>query len=143
MSKILVDTSVWSVAFRRNKPDKREAQIADELIALVREYRVAIIGPIRQELLSGISNSAVFDDLKNRMSIFVDYTIQTEDYERAAEYSNVCRRNGVQGSHTDFLICAVAVKNGWKIFTEDDDFRSYQKYLPIELYSIAPSAFSN
>jgi predicted nucleic acid-binding protein len=46
------------------------------------------------------------------MSIFPDYVIQTSDYEFAAECSNECRRNGIQGSHTDFLICAVAIKFG-------------------------------
>jgi predicted nucleic acid-binding protein len=99
-------------------------------------YRITIIGPIRQELLSGISNQLVFENLKKKISLFADYPIQTEDYEQAAEYANICRKNGIQGSHTDFLICAIAVKNNWEIFTEDHDFLSYQKYLPIKVYSI-------
>jgi len=134
MNKVLIDTSVWSMALRRNKPGKREVQVTEELTTLIREYRIAIVGPIRQELLSGISNQTVFEELKNRMSIFTDYLIRTSDYELAAEYANICRRNGIQGSHTDFLICAVAVRNEWKIFSEDNDFQNYKKYLPINLY---------
>jgi len=134
MNKVLIDTSVWSMALRRNKLGTREVQVTEELTTLIREYRIAIIGPIRQELLSGISIQTVFEELKNKMSIFTDYLIQTSDYEQAAEYANICRRNGIQGSHTDFLICAVAVKNGWKIFSEDNDFQNYRKYLPINLY---------
>ncbi|MDR0844308.1 MAG: PIN domain-containing protein [Tannerella sp.] len=132
--KILVDTSVWSLAFRRNKLPGKDDKVVNKLIDLIRESNIAIIGAVRQELLSGISEESVFENLKEKMSIFPDYVIQTSDYEMAAEYSNKCRKNGIQGSHTDFLICAVAVKNGWKIFTEDNDFLNYRKYIPIILY---------
>jgi len=134
MNKILVDTSVWSAALRRSKPNERETQIIEELGILIMDYRIAIIGAIRQELLSGISNRTVFENLRDKMSIFTDYVVRTDDYERAAEYANICRKNGIQGSHTDFLICAVAIKNDWKIFSEDNDFLNYQRYLPIKLY---------
>ena len=134
MNKVLIDTSIWSMALRRSKPNKREELVTKELTTLMRAYRIAIIGPVRQELLSGISNPAVFEDLKNKMGIFLDYPAKTNDYEQAAEYANICRRAGIQGSHTDFLICAVAVKNEWEIFSEDNDFKIYQKYLPISLY---------
>ena len=70
------------------------------------------------------------------MSVFPDYIIQTRDYEFAAECSNECRRNGIQGSHTDFLICAIAIINDWEIFTEDADFLQYAKYLPIKIYTL-------
>jgi predicted nucleic acid-binding protein len=95
-----------------------------------------IIGPIRQELLSGISDEKIFNELKEKMNGFNDFPIETIDYELAAEYSNVCRRNGIQGSNTDFLICAIAVRNNFEIFTLDDDFNEYKKYLPIRLFNI-------
>jgi len=95
---------------------------------------ITIIGSIRQEVLSGISDRNKFYDLKRKLSVFPDYALQTSDYEFAAECSNECRRNGIQGSHTDFLICAVAIKNDWEIFTEDTDFFEYKKFLPIKIY---------
>lgn len=104
------------------------------MISLIQELRIIIIGPVGQELLSGISEPNVFENLRKKMTVFTDYAIQTTDYELAAEYSNLCRKNGIQGSHTDFLICAVAARNKWEIFTEDNDFLRYQKYLPIALY---------
>ena len=70
------------------------------------------------------------------MAAFTDYAVQTSDYEFAAECSNESRRNGIQGAHTDFLICALAIKNDWKIFTEDKDFFEYEKYLPIQIYQL-------
>jgi predicted nucleic acid-binding protein len=95
-----------------------------------------IIGPIRQELLSGISDEVIFNDLREKMKGFNDFPIGTTDYESATEYSNICRKNGMQGSNTDFLICAIAVRNNFEIFTMDDDFNQYKKYLSIKLFDI-------
>ncbi|MDR1104723.1 MAG: PIN domain-containing protein [Treponema sp.] len=134
--KILIDTPVWSKALRRKKIMSDDKDIVDSLKYLINEFMTIIIGPIRQELLSGIPDENIFDDLKEKMNGFNDFPIETADYELAAEYSNICRRNGVQGSNTDFLICAVAVRNNFEIFTTDDDFNHYKKYLPIKLFNI-------
>ena len=125
--KVLVDTSVWSFALRR----KEQSEIAKKLAELIMESMVIIIGPVRQELLSGISDKEVFDSLKSHLQSFDDLPITTRDYETAAEYYNICRKNGVQGSHIDFLICAVACNNDLLIFTTDHDFQHYAKSLPI------------
>jgi predicted nucleic acid-binding protein len=134
--RILIDTPVWSKALRRKKTTSDDKNIVDGLKYLISEFMEVIIGPIRQELLSGISDENIFNDLKEKMNGFNDFPIQTIDYELAAEYSNVCRRNGIQGSNTDFLICAVAVRNNFEIFTQDDDFNQYKKYIPIKLFDI-------
>ncbi len=134
--KVLVDTSIWSVAFRRKALSENESAILNELRRLVADLQVVMIGPIRQELLSGISDPEKYERLKEALTAFSDESIETADYELAAKFSNDCRRKGVQGSHVDFLICSVAFKNVWKIFTSDQDFLRYQQYLPLELYSI-------
>ena len=103
---------------------------------LISDYRIQMIGPIRQELLSGIKESHQFELLKERLSAFPDYPLQTNDFELAAEYFNQCRNKGVQGSNTDFLICAIAANNDWEILTTDKDFDNFQAYLPIKLYSV-------
>ncbi|GBR73507.1 toxin VapC [Candidatus Termititenax aidoneus] len=130
--KVLVDTSVWSAVLRRKTVLNR--QTAEILADLLRDLRVVLIGPIRQELLSGISNLTLFRELKEKLSSLTDFPLDTAVYELAAEYANICRQRGVQGSHTDFLICAAAVQNGWAIFTADKDFQNYKKYLPIKLF---------
>ena len=127
--KVLVDTSVWSLALRR----KEKNEIIEILTELILESLVVIIGPVRQELLSGISDKDVFNNLKIHLQSFDDLLITTKDYETAAEYYNICRKNGVQGSHIDFLICAVACNNELLIFTTDQDFKHYAKHLPIRL----------
>jgi predicted nucleic acid-binding protein len=136
--KILIDTPIWSKALRRKKIISEDKNIVDSLKYLIDEFMEIIIGPIRQELLSGISDENIFNDLKEKMNGFNDFPIETTDYELAAEYSNICRRNGIQGSNTDFLICAVSVRNDFEIFTTDDDFNHYKKYLPIKLFEIKP-----
>jgi len=128
--KVLVDTSVWSLALRRNQPD----EITRLLTGLIQQSLVVLVGPVRQELLSGISNEAVFSNLKSKLRSFDDLRITTKDYETAAYYFNICRKNGVQGSHTDFLICSIASNNDLLIFTTDNDFANYAKFLPIRLY---------
>jgi predicted nucleic acid-binding protein len=46
--------------------------------------------------------------LRNNLRAFPNLPLDVEDYELAAEYFNICRRNGIQGANTDFLICATA-----------------------------------
>jgi predicted nucleic acid-binding protein len=132
---VLVDTSVWSLALRRIRASSRDdARIVEELTELIREGRALLIGPIRQELLSGLSDVGQFKNLRHRLRAFDDLSIHGVDYERAAEFSNTCRQAGVQGSHVDFLICSVAAGNDASIFTTDKDFKRYAKHVPIMLH---------
>ena len=100
---------------------------------LIEEGRVVMLGPIRQEILSGIKEKKQFNLLTKYLTAFPDYQIITKDYEIAAEYFNICRAKGVQGSNTDFLICAAAVNNNFSIYTSDKDFTLFKKYLPVKL----------
>ncbi|MBL7005597.1 MAG: PIN domain-containing protein [Spirochaetia bacterium] len=133
--KILVDTSIWSLALRKKTLTHQEKKIVAELKELIHELRVVIIGPVRQELLSGISDEMKYMNLKDKLQPFDDLPLQVEDYEKAAELFNICRRNGVQGSHIDFLICAASINEGISIFTTDIDFENYKKYINIKLHT--------
>ena len=129
--KVLVDTSVWSIAFRRRAP-KHEA--VDELRRLVAHGRAAIVGPIRQDILSGVRDSVTFAALRDRLDAFPDEPVTRADYVRAAECFNLCRARGVQGSNTDFLICAVAERNRFPILTTDGDFVRFSRFVPVALH---------
>lgn len=130
--KVLVDTSVWSLALRRKKSTNLD--LTNELKNLIDDARVQLIGPIRQELLSGIKSSSQFKKLKMYLSAFSDLKLDEESYEMAAEFYNKSREKGIQGSNTDFLICAVSNLFDLPIFTTDKDFLLYKKHLPIMLY---------
>jgi len=130
---VIVDTSVWSLVLRHKR--KPSIANAEKMMRLIDEGRVVMLGPIRQEILSGIKEKKQFNLLKKHLAAFPDHQIKTEDYERAAEYFNTCRAKGIQGSNTDFLICAVAVNNNFNIYTSDKVFTLFKKYLHIKLES--------
>lgn len=131
---VLVDTSVWSLALRRMKG--HDNPFVKELNELIKEFRVKIIGPIRQEILSGIRLQDQFNIIKEHLHSFIDLDVLSSDYERAAEFFNIARRKGVQGSNTDFIICAVAERYNLTILTNDADFNLFQKHLPVKLHSL-------
>jgi predicted nucleic acid-binding protein len=130
--KVLVDTCVWSLALRRNQPV--EDPFVLELSELITELRVQMLGPVRQELLSGIRSRAQFTTLQNRLRAFPDLELKTADYERAAGFFNTCRAQGVQGSNTDFLLCAVANRLEIPILTTDADFKLFQQHIQVDLH---------
>ena len=104
------------------------------LAELIREDRVRLIGPIRQELLSGIREPSQFTRIKDYLRAFADEALKTEDFERAAQFNDQCRLRGISGSNTDFLICAVAQARSWQIYTNDRDFALYAKVLPVQIF---------
>ncbi len=128
--RVLVDTCVWSAVLRRREPDPA---LTAKMKDLIEADRVAMIGPIRQELLSGIPDSAQFRRLKSYLSAFEDLPLRTDHFEKAAEFSNICRKAGVQGSSIDFLICAAAAMENCVVFTTDRDFETYRRHLPIRV----------
>ena len=128
---VLVDTSVWSLALGRTTPVHPVRELLHELVI---DGRAAIIGPVRQELLSGVKLAAQFETLRERLRAFTDIALQTEDHEEAARFFNKCRTEGIQGSNTDLLICAVASRRELPIFTTDRDFERFARLVPISLY---------
>ncbi|MCW5977170.1 MAG: PIN domain-containing protein [Bryobacteraceae bacterium] len=136
--KVLVDTSVWSLALRRQPRDlnSRENLLVNELTELVQEGRAGMIGLIRQELLSGIKSSAQFEKLRRTLRAFPDEPVSFEDHEAAAKASNTCRAGGVAATTVDRLICAVAHGRGMTVFTTDADFDEYARHLPLRLHSV-------
>lgn len=132
---VLVNTCIWSLALRRNTPG---AQIAhfEEFKELISEARVQLIGPVRQEILSGVRSERQFEQLKEHLTAFPDLPITTKDFEQAARFFNLARSRGIQGSNTDFLICSIAVRHNLSIFTVDQDFELFRTVLPLHLHEL-------
>lgn len=130
--KVLIDTSVWSLALRRSHPS--DSPMVRELAELIREGRVVMIGPVRQEILAGVRDPQQFRQLRNHLRAFPDVVAETADFEAAAQVFTRCRAAGTQGSNTDFLICAIALARGFAVFTTDADFGEYQRVVPLVLH---------
>jgi len=134
---VLIDTSVWSLALRRKNESlsTNERFLVAELSELIREGRARMIGLVRQELLSGIKATEQYEKLRLHLRSFPDEVVDTSDCEEAAKAGNRCRAKGVVVSIVDILLCAVANKRLWTIFTTDPDFSNYAKVLPLRIHS--------
>ena len=129
---VLVDTCIWLLAFRRRSGTA--SPLIRELEELVRENRARLIGPVRQELLSGISDDKQYESLRRQIRAFDDEPLRLADYESAARIANACRSKGVAASAIDALICAVAIERKWAVFTSNRDFDAYTKVVPLSLH---------
>ena len=130
---VIVDSDVWSEAFRKNDS---ASETTKRLKELINNDKIIMIGPIRQEVLSGLKEEKRFSQIKECLRAFPNQVIDDSIYELAAAFFNICRSRGIQGSHTDFLVCACAVSWEVEIFSKDQDFLHYSKYIPIQLHTI-------
>lgn len=139
-----MDTPIWSLALRRKRADlsKYDKQIVLALHELAQRGNVELIGLVRQEVLSGIRDENHFLDIRERLRVFANTTVTSWDFEEAASLSNRCRRSGIASSTVDMLICAVALRNGWQIFSTDRDFVHYAKAIPIRLFVLPTTSGS-
>ena len=127
---VLVDSDVWSEAFRKRG---RKSQAVSLLEEFIQNDEVLMIGPVRQEVLSGIKEEKQFETIRDILKAFPSQLVEDSIFELAASFFNVCRRNGIQGSHTEFLLCACSVAWKAQILTKDKDFKRFSDYIPIEL----------
>lgn len=141
--KVIVDTAVWSLALRHTKRNSQkngkhlsQSVIYPEVVLLqelIEDGRIVLIGVVRQEVLSGIRHRKQYDTLRDKLRAFPNLPLSTQDYELAADFFNTCRQNGIQGSITDFLICAVASRREYAVLTTDKDFEHFSEHIPIRL----------
>jgi len=126
--KVLVDTSVWSLALRRKDAaglSAEEQKLKAELAQAIQDGRVVMIGMIRQEFLSGIKEQVQYEKVKAALDAFLDEPIDTADHEYAARLYNQCRTQGCEAGPVDMLICAVAVRRSWDVLSSDGALNRY------------------
>ncbi len=136
---VLVDTTIWSLALRRRPGvlGSGERLLVEEWVRLVRSGEAVLIGPIRQEILSGIRSQRSFDAIQESLGDFRYVEILATDYDQAACFFNRCRSHGIAGTAVDLLICAVAHRVDIPVFTTDGDFRRYAPHVGIRLHGSA------
>lgn len=134
---ILVDTTIWSLALRRRPGDLSELErgLVAEWARLVRRGEAALIGPIRQEVLSGIRDEKAFAAIRESLGDFRYLEIRDGDYDTAAIFFNRCRARGIAATAVDLLICAVSNRYELPIFTTDADFGLCAPHVGIQLHS--------
>ena len=133
---VLVDTTIWSLALRRRRANLSalDRRLVQAWKSLVRANEATLVGPVRQEVLSGVREESQFRGLQEKLAAFPYVEVAPDDYDRAAAFFNTCRAHGVVGTPTDMLLCAVASRLGIRLFTTDRDFLSYSMHLPVRLH---------
>ena len=133
---VLVDTSVLSLALRRRSGARRtpaDQAVVERLLKLSDDDEAAVIGMVRQELLSGVRHAAQFAKLQAVLDGFVTVPVAAADHDLAAEFFNRCRTRGVAATDVDMLVCATAARRQMPVFTTDGDFRRYADALNVKL----------
>ena len=130
--KVIVDTSVWSLALRRAKapssPHLKKLQVL-----LDNGERLFLLGIILQELLQGIREPAQAKKVNDYLSYMPIIEPGKDDYVHAANIYTTCRKKGVQASTIDFLIAALAIRNECHLLTADSDFERIAKHTDLVL----------
>jgi predicted nucleic acid-binding protein len=136
---VLVDTTIWSLALRRRPQtlSEDEKRLVLEWKRLVESGEAVLIGPIRQEILSGIREEKTFEAIRESLGDFRYLEIRPKDYDQAARFYNRCRAHGVTGTSIDLLLCAVAHRFGIPLFTTDPDFGHYAPHTGNRLHQPA------
>ena len=130
---LFVDTSVWSLAFRRDGPS-REAEVA----ALRRAFEtgdVVVTGLVLQELLQGFSRPKAHTEIAARFASLPLLIPDREDHVQAADLRNRCRRRGVQVGTIDALLAQLCIRHELQMLTTDGDFRNMAKVVPLSLWT--------
>ncbi len=130
---LLVDTSVWSLAFRR---DAEAPTQAVEVLrsALEGADQVFTTGLVLQELLQGFSGPKARAQLIERFAALAFLQPDREDHIEAAEVRNTCRRNGVQIGTIDAVLIQLCLRHDLVLLSTDNDFRSASKHVKFRLW---------
>jgi predicted nucleic acid-binding protein len=130
---LLVDTSVWSLAFRRDC-DQREPQVAALRAALDGGDAIFLTGIILQELLQGFAGPKARRELLEKLAALPMLMPDRTDHVDAAELRNRCRRAGVQLGTVDALIAQLCIRHGLTLLTVDGDFASAAKHSDLKVW---------
>lgn len=133
--RILVDTSIWSLALRRpSGVVNPEATLLKRIIEQGED--IYLLGIILQEVLQGIRKPNDFVALKEYFKAFPLIDLAREDYIRAAELKNHLVRKGKQGNTIDVLIASAAISRHCHLFTADKHFTHIAEHSELKLFAL-------
>lgn len=131
---LFVDTSVWSLALRRDH-DAQEAEVEKLRAALTARESVYTTGLVLQELLQGFSGPRARTSIIERFAPLPMVAPDRDDHSAAAELRNVCRRRGVQIGTIDALLARLCIRHELDLLTLDRDFHYAAEHVPLVIWS--------
>lgn len=133
MTDLFVDTSVWSLAYRRDSPPA-SPEVGALRNALVSGAEVFTCGMVLLELLRGFVPDSAQQGIIEDLAPVELLEPTRDDYIAAAELANQCRRAGVQISSVDALIARLSIHRGLTLLSTDRDFEHAARVVPLRLW---------
>ena len=130
---LLVDTSVWSLAFRRDA-DATTPEVRALRHALDGADQIFTTGLVLQELLQGFAGPKARSQLIDRFAALAFLQPDRFDHVEAAEVRNTCRRHGVQIGTIDAVLIQLCLRHDLVLLSSDDDFLSAAKHVQFRLW---------
>lgn len=130
---LFVDTSVWSLAFRRDQVSAApEVRVLRD--ALEGGDTIVVTGLVLQELLQGFSGPKARKDIIDRFAALPLLAPDRQDHIDAAELRNRCRRAGLQIGTIDAVIAQLCIRHGLTLLTTDNDFVRAARHCPLRVW---------
>lgn len=130
---LLVDTSVWSLALRRDV-EATEPEVQELKEALFGAEVVVTTGLVLQELLQGFSGAKAQTQVIERFAALPLLQPDRDDHIGAAALRNSCRQSGVQLGTIDALLAQLAIRHDLTLLTTDKDFTRAAKHCPLRVW---------
>jgi len=134
---LFVDTSVWSLALRRDAPAD-----VPEVLALVQALEVGdplvTTGLVLQELLQGFAGPKARVEIIDRFSALPLMVPDRLDHIEAAELRSTCRRKGLQIGTIDALLAQLCLRHGLLMLTTDQDFHLASAHIGLRIWNARP-----
>jgi predicted nucleic acid-binding protein len=131
---VFVDTSVWSLALRRDAPAAPRREMTALARALEGGDPVFTTGLVLQELLQGFLGPRARDRIVQRFTALPFVVPDRDDHIEAAGLRNACRRHGVQVGTIDALLAQLCIRHALTMLTTDADFASIARHAPLWLW---------
>ncbi len=128
-----MDTSVWSLALRRDPPCSAR-EVRRLIQAIETGETIVTTGLVLQELLQGFSGPRARDQIVDRFSAVPLLMPDRDDHIRAAETRNRCRRRGVQIGTVDALLAQLCIRHDLTVLTSDDDFEHIARHSTLKVW---------
>ena len=130
---LFADTSVWSLAFRRDSPTfaPESGRLRE---ALASREAVHTTGIVLQELLQGFRGPTARDSIVERFAPLPMIVPDRDDHLAAADLRNACRRRGVQLGTIDALIARLCLRHDLELLTTDGDFHHAARHAPLRIW---------
>jgi predicted nucleic acid-binding protein len=134
---IVVDTSVWSLAFRRRARPGGEPKVVSLLRRMIKDDQpLAVPGIVFQELLTGVRDVSQAKKLQRILDGFPLLLANKNHHVEAAKISTACRKGGVAAATVDYLIAAQCTSSNSPLLTTDEDFKRIARHAALKLYPI-------